>query len=175
MKQVFDNTINDWENHRILGKNRLEARAYFFPYSDEASALTYERQSSPWFKLLNGVWKFRYDSSPYEAPADFFKEEYDTEDWDELHVPSNWQLHGYGYPHYTNVMYPFPVDPPRIPSENPTGSYRREFYISEDWIGRKTILRFEGVDSAFHVWINGQKWAIARLAGCLLNLTLPNF
>ncbi len=164
MKQVFDNMLNDWENHRITGKNRLKARAYFFPYPDEGSALTYERQNSPWFMLLNGVWKFRYDSSPYEAPADFFKEEFDVEDWDDLHVPSNWQLHGYGYPHYTNVMYPFPVDPPRVPSENPTGSYRREFYIPEDWIGRKTILRFEGVDSAFHVWVNGQEVGYSKVS-----------
>jgi len=156
--------MNDWENHHVLQKNRQPARAYFFSYPDQERALTYERQNSPWFKLLNGVWKFHYYPSPYEAPADFFKEDFDVEDWDDLQVPSNWQLHGYGHPHYTNVIYPFPVDPPRVPSENPTGSYRREFYISEDWLKRRTFLRFEGVDSAFHVWVNGHEVGYSQVS-----------
>lgn len=153
----MEKRINDWENLKVLQKNRLKSRAYFIPYPDVESALTFQREISERIKILNGKWKFHYDPSPYEAPKDFYKEDYDVSNWDEIRVPSNWQMEGYGYPHYTNVMYPFPVDPPRVPSENPTGSYRREFYIDEDIEDKRVILRFEGVDSAFHVWINGSE------------------
>ncbi len=164
MQQVFNNMMNDWENHHILEKNREPARAYFIPYSNIEGALTYQRQRSCMFKLLNGVWKFHYAPSPYKAPTQFFKENFDVSEWDNLQVPSNWQLQGYGYPHYTNVNYPFPVDPPRVPSDNPTGSYRREFYIPQEWDGRRIFLRFEGVDSAFHIWVNGQEVGYSQVS-----------
>lgn len=153
----MEKKLNDWENLEVLQKNRLKSRAYFIPYSDIDSALTFQREISDRIKILNGKWKFHYAPSPYEAPKDFYKEDYDVSSWDEIRVPSNWQMEGYGNPHYTNVMYPFPVDPPRVPSENPTGSYRREFYLEEDLNGKRIILRFEGVDSAFHVWVNGEE------------------
>jgi len=153
----MEKRLNDWENLEVLQKNRLKSRAYFIPYSDIDSALTFQREISDRIKILNGKWKFHYAPSPYEAPKDFYKEDYDVSSWDEIRVPSNWQMEGYGNPHYTNVMYPFPVDPPRVPSENPTGSYRREFYLEEDLNGKRIILRFEGVDSAFHVWVNGEE------------------
>lgn len=153
----MEKVLNDWENLKVLQKNRLKSRAYFIPYPDLDSALTFQREVSERIKLLNGKWKFHYAPSPYEAPKDFYKEDYDVSSWDEIRVPSNWQMEGYGYPHYTNVMYPFPVDPPRVPSENPTGSYRREFYIDEELENKRIILRFEGVDSAFHVWVNGSE------------------
>ncbi|MCX7795337.1 MAG: beta-galactosidase subunit alpha [bacterium] len=152
----MEKRLNDWENLKVLQRNRLKSRAYFIPYPDVDSALTFQREMSEMIKILNGKWKFHYAPSPYEAPKDFYKEDYDVSNWDEIRVPSNWQMEGYGHPHYTNVMYPFPVDPPRVPSENPTGSYRREFYIS-DLEGKRIILRFEGVDSAFHVWVNGNE------------------
>ncbi|HEY4553160.1 MAG TPA: sugar-binding domain-containing protein, partial [Bacillaceae bacterium] len=146
---------NDWENLSILEKGRLPERAYFLSFADEQSALTYERGKSQGFKLLNGKWKFHYAENPALAPAEFHKEDVDVSGWEELMVPSHWQLNGYGKPHYTNVQFPFPVDPPNVPTENPTGSYRRIFYIPLDWLTQKVILRFEGVDSAFHVWVNG--------------------
>ena len=80
---------------------------------------------------LNGVWKFNYSLTVAEAPVDFANEDFDVSAWDDLVVPSCWQMHGYGRPHYTNVQYPFPVDPPRVPTENPTGSYRRDVILSE--------------------------------------------
>ena len=154
--------MNDWENPSVLHKNRLPGRAYAFPYPDESSALTGERGLSPWFQLLNGSWKFHYDETPVEAPKTFFEETFDVSQWDNIPVPSSWQMLGYGKPHYTNVQYPFPVDPPRVPTENPTGSYRRDFFIPNDWSGRKILLRFEGVDSAFYVWVNGQQVGFSK-------------
>ncbi|KHF39582.1 glycoside hydrolase family 2 TIM barrel-domain containing protein [Halalkalibacter okhensis] len=148
---------NDWENVAVLQKNRLPERSYFIPYSDVPSALTCERANSPYIQSLNGVWKFHYAQTPNESPASFFETAYDVSDWDDLVVPSNWQMHGYGKPHYTNKQYPFPVDPPRVPTENPTGSYRREFYIDSEWVDKKVMIRFEGVDSAFHLWVNGKE------------------
>jgi len=148
--------MNDWENPRLTNRNRLPARAYTFPYPDAASALTFERGASPWFMLLNGEWKFNYAETAEEAPTSFFEEDFDVNTWDTISVPSSWQMHGYGAPHYTNVQFPFPVDPPRVPTENPTGSYRRDFFIPETWDGREIFLRFEGVDSAFEVWVNGE-------------------
>ncbi|HZO88367.1 MAG TPA: glycoside hydrolase family 2 TIM barrel-domain containing protein [Chthonomonadaceae bacterium] len=147
--------MNDWENPKVFERHRLRARADFLPYADEASALSGERGASPWFQLLNGVWKFAYAETPAGLPDGFWEEGYDVSGWDEISVPCSWQMQGYGRPHYTNVIYPFPLDPPRVPTENPTGGYRRRFFVPADWQGRQIRLRFEGVDSAFTVWVNG--------------------
>ncbi|TYP74126.1 beta-galactosidase subunit alpha [Paenibacillus methanolicus] len=145
----------DWDNLAVLERNRVKSRAYFIPYSDRAGALSYDRGSSPWFKSLNGVWKFHYAQGPEWAPEDFFEERYDSSSWDDIQVPSHWQLKGYGHPHYTDLYYPFPVDPPHVPNDNPTGSYVREFELPPHWDGRTVAVKFDGVDSAFHVWVNG--------------------
>ncbi|BCL83899.1 beta-galactosidase [Ktedonobacteria bacterium brp13] len=147
---------NDWENLAVLQRNRLASRAAFIPYQDEQAALSYERGNAAAFQLLNGTWKFYYASTPVLAPAAFFAEEFDTSGWDEITVPGCWQLQGYGRPQYTNIVYPFPIDPPSVPTENPTGCYRHDFSVPASWLDQQIRLRFEGVDSAFHVWINGQ-------------------
>jgi beta-galactosidase/evolved beta-galactosidase subunit alpha len=149
-------TPNDWENPLLPGRNRLPARAYFFPFQEDSAALSCDPAASTLVKSLNGSWKFNYAPSPTEAPAHFEKETFDVTGWDDLPVPSSWQMHGYGRPHYTNVQYPWPIDPPFVPSENPTGSYRRSFTLPAHWTGKQIILRFDGVDSAFHVWVNGK-------------------
>jgi len=154
--------LNDWENPAILHRNRLQGRAYTFPYPDDADAITGERGASPWFLLLNGDWKFHYSPNPIESPKSFFEEDFDVSEWDDIEVPSNWQMKGYGRPHYTNVSYPFPIDPPRVPSDNPTGAYKRDFYLPENWYGTEIFLRFEGVDSAFYVWVNGQEVGFSK-------------
>ena len=151
-------TLPDWENPAVPGRNRLAPRTYFFPYPDEARARTFDRANSPWFKLLNGNWKFHFAPTIAEAPATFD----DTTGWGEIPVPSSWQMHGHGKPHYTNVIYPFPVDPPRVPTENPTGTYVRDFVIGADWDGLQIRLRFEGVDSAFQVWVNGTEIGFSK-------------
>ncbi|WP_028783933.1 glycoside hydrolase family 2 TIM barrel-domain containing protein [Thalassobacillus devorans] len=147
---------NDFQQLSVLEKNRLKERSYFMSYSNEHDALTYQRKNAAGYQSLNGLWKFHYSTTPGAAPDNFYEDNYDVNGWDDLQVPSNWQMNGYGKPHYTNVQYPFPVDPPFIPTENPTGSYRKEFYFTNKNLHEFTVLRFEGVDSAFHVWINGE-------------------
>lgn len=148
---------NDWENLKVLQRGRLQDHAYFVSYADAASALTYERGLSPWFRLLNGSWQFHYAEAPSLVPEGFEKNGFEDSAWATLEVPGHWQLQGFGKPHYTDLYYPFPVDPPRVPSDNPTGCYRRSFHIPAAWKDRQIVLRFEGVDSAFHVWVNGQE------------------
>lgn len=154
--------MKDWANHKILHRNRLTPRAYTFSYPEAEMALAFERGVSPWFQLLNGIWKFSFSETGSEAPGAFFKDEYDASNWDDLAVPSSWQMHGYGHPHYTNVVFPIPVDPPNVPDENPTGSYRREFNIPSGWQDKRIILRFDGVDSAFYVWVNGKEVGFSK-------------
>jgi beta-galactosidase/beta-glucuronidase len=148
---------HDWENPQYLAENRQPAHATQIPYADEESALSGERGASPFFRLLNGDWRFHYAASPMQVPAGFEQPAYGVDTWDTLPVPSNWQLHGYGRPNYTNVAYPYPVDPPHVPQENPVGLYRRTFDLPAAWSGRRIFLTFEGVDSAFYVWVNGQR------------------
>ncbi len=156
------NRIPDWENPQLIHRHRLPARAFWFPYSDEAGAISYDRSRSTLVQSLNGSWKFHYAPSPAEAPAHFEADTFDSSGWDDLPVPSCWQMHGYGRPHYTNVQYPWPLHPPFVPSENPTGSYRRSFTVASDWAGKQIVLRFDGVDSAFDVWINGQEAGFSK-------------
>jgi beta-galactosidase/evolved beta-galactosidase subunit alpha len=147
----------DWENPAALERGRMAPRADFVPFASEAAALRGAVEESERVLPLSGTWRFHLAASPAEAPARFEEASYDDSAWDELPVPSCWQMHGHGIPHYTNVQYPFPVDPPRVPTENPTGSYRRTFTLPEAWAGGAVHLRFEGVDSAFRVWVNGRE------------------
>ena len=149
-------TPNDWENLALLHRSRLPAHATSIPYADMETALGGERGASSFFRLLNGLWQFQYLTSPADVPPGFFEEAFDASQWDRLPVPSNWQMHGYGRPQYTNINYPFPVDPPHVPSDNPVGLYRREFALPAEWDAKQVFLHFDGVDSAFYVWLNGQ-------------------
>ncbi len=145
---TVDPSVPDWENPAVLSRNREAARATLFPYADAAAALSGERGASPCFLLLNGRWDFSYRTAPGGALDD-------DASWDTIPVPGNWQMYGYGTPQYTNVNYPFPVDPPHVPRENPVGIYRREFRVPTAWTGKQIFLNFEGVDSAFYVYLNG--------------------
>lgn len=145
----------DWENLNIIHKNRLDSRAYFISYNNIEDALSYERGVNDRFKLLNGDWKFLFTDHPDKLPKEFYKRDFDDKDWDTIPVPSNWQLEGYGDMHYTDLLYPFPINPPHVPKNNPTGCYRTSFYIDHSWDDKQSILRFEGVDSAFYLWVNG--------------------
>jgi len=153
---------NDWENHQLLHRNRLPARAWFLHHPDAASARRAERGESTWSLSLDGLWRFRYDPAPAAAPSDFFEAGFDDAGWDTIEVPGCWQMAGYGHPHYTNVQYPFPVDPPRVPSENPTGSCRTSFSVPAEWMERRVVLRFDGVDSFFRAWVNGQPAGMSK-------------
>ncbi len=122
---------HDWENQAVTGINRLVARAELLPFEDESAAAAGTRAASAYFQLLNGTWKFQYYPAPALVEETFVQPDFDEAGWDDLDVPCCWQMHGYGRPHYTNVMYPFPVDPPRVPTENPTGCYRRVFSVPD--------------------------------------------
>ena len=128
--------MNVWENSNNFGVNRLTPRASFTPYFDPDSARDVSPDDSPLVQSLNGAWKFHYAALPLAAPEGFEKPAFGDAAWDTLPVPSCWQMHGYGRPHYTNFDFPFPVDPPRVPTENPTGSYRRTFVVPEAWDGK---------------------------------------
>jgi beta-galactosidase/beta-glucuronidase len=158
------NSLPNWENHLVTGVNRLAPRTYFVPFADADAALLLDRDGSDRVQLLNGTWQFHLAPSPAEAPERFFKSSFDTSEWAEIEVPMSWQLAGHDYPHYTNTIYPFPIDPPRVPTENPTGSYRRTFTLPEEWAGRQVTLRFDGVDSAFTVWVNGAEIGFSKAA-----------
>jgi beta-galactosidase len=149
----------DWENPAMVGRNKEVPHATLMPFPDAATALGGDRAASPWFRSLNGRWRFHWSPNPEARPAKFYRPEFSVDDWDEIPVPSNWQLQGYGYPIYTNIRYAWgDGDPPRVPhDDNPVGSYRRQFTSPEDWRGRQVILHFAGVDSAFYLWINGRE------------------
>ncbi|MHC4842979.1 MAG: beta-galactosidase, LacZ type [Planctomycetota bacterium] len=147
---------NDWENPEIISINKEAGHCTLVPYGDVKTAWESEREKSPYYKSLNGKWKFNWVSKPSEKPAEFYKPNYDVKGWDEIEVPSNWQMKGYGVPIYTNVNYPFKFNPPTIINENPpeftsaelnnpVGSYRREFVIPKGWDGRQVYIHFDGV------------------------------
>lgn len=148
---------DDWQDHLVLERGRMAPRTAFVPFPDVASARSYEAALSPALRSLSGNWRFHLAPRPSSAPKGLAGPDFDDGAWDEIPVPSHWQLEGHGRPQYTNVAYPFPVDPPKVPSENPTGCYRREVEVDPSWLerGSTVVLRFEGVDSAFHVYWNG--------------------
>lgn len=150
--------IPDWENPAVTQINRLPARSWSFPYSNERLAAEKDRAESDNFRSLNGLWKFHWSENPGSRPLDFYRPDYDISTWNEIPVPADWQMHGYGVPVYTNINYPFPKDPPHIPHDyNPVGSYVRTFYVPETWTGKRIVLHFGGVNSAFYVWVNGKR------------------
>ncbi|MBW7862921.1 MAG: DUF4981 domain-containing protein [Candidatus Hydrogenedentes bacterium] len=148
----------DWENPDIFGINKEAPSATKMPFPDAESARGKARGESPWFKSLDGNWKFNWVPKPADRPADFYRPDYDVSGWKEIPVPSVWELEGYGTPIYTNVVYPFAKNPPFIAhDDNPVGSYRTMFTVPEDWAGREVFIQFGGVYSAFYLWINGEK------------------
>ncbi|MGC9520289.1 MAG: glycoside hydrolase family 2 TIM barrel-domain containing protein [Anaerolineae bacterium] len=153
------NVPNDWENPQVVGRNKEPGHATLIPYPDVASALEGDRRASPYFRLLNGDWSFCWSPNPASAPEGFYHEDFDVSEWDTLPVPSNWQMHGYGTPMYTNVQYPFSPDyMPKVPEDNnPGGAYRTTFEVPADWQNRRIFIVFDGVDSAFYLWVNGQQ------------------
>ena len=155
--------VADWENPAVNSKMRLPARAYSMPLADEGAALSDDIEpASPHAMSLNGKWKFKWVGDPRRRPANFWVEGYDVSKWNEIDVPSCVEMKGYGSPGYTNVRYPHKYEWPKILDRltgrndyNPVSSYRREFEVPESWKGRRIILRFDGVYSAYYAWVNG--------------------
>ena len=144
-----------YENLSVLHENTMPARAYYIPSSKRMDNLVEHREESDRMQLLNGTWKFQYFNSIYDIQDSFFEKNYDTENFDEIQVPSVWQMAGYDTHQYTNIRYPFPFDPPYVPQDIPCGAYVHTFEYSRDEKAPKSFLNFEGVDSCFYVWLNG--------------------
>lgn len=155
----------DWENPEIIAINKEATRATAIPYPSESLAAADQYEASPFFQSLNGNWKFNWVPKPALRPIDFYRTTYDDSQWGEMKVPGNWELNGYGIPIYTNIIYPFPNNPPFVnKDDNPVGSYRHEFTIPSDWDGRQVFLHFEGGTTAMYVWVNGEKVGFTKNA-----------
>ncbi|MEA5081356.1 MAG: glycoside hydrolase family 2 TIM barrel-domain containing protein [Dysgonamonadaceae bacterium] len=164
---------NNWENETIFAVNKEQGHVTYIPFSsveslkaDKSFDKPWEEPSSDLYMTLNGNWKFNWVKQPSERPMNFYKSNFDVSSWKEIPVPSNWEMHGYGTPIYTNITYPFKNNPPFIQPQkgytnefepNPVGSYRRDFDIRSDWDGKEVVLHFNGVYSGFFVWINGKE------------------
>ncbi|MEH0156169.1 glycoside hydrolase family 2 TIM barrel-domain containing protein [Limibacter armeniacum] len=151
-------TTPDWETPTITGINKLPVHSSYIPYQDEVSALSRIRQNSNMVSMLNGTWKFKFLKNPDHAPEEFFKPDFNHSHWNDINVPSNWQLQGFGQPIYTNIVYPFPATPPFVPHNgNETGLYFRTFQVQQLQENERFVLHFDGVQSAFYVWVNGKE------------------
>ena len=156
------NGYPEWNNNpEIYEVGRLAAHAATTTYETIEAAIAGDESASPFRQALNGTWKFAYADTPEQRIEAFYRRDYDCSAWADMPVPSNWQLHGYDYPQYTNVRYPWSVLEPELvapfaPSKyNPVGSYARSFTVPADWQGQPVYLSFQGVESAFYVWVNG--------------------
>jgi beta-galactosidase len=151
----------EWDNPAIVHIGTEKPHATMMSYPSAELARTGDRARSPWFQLLNGTWKFHGSLRPAERPVDFYRPDFNDTAWGTIPVPSSWQMHGFDIPIYTNIIYPWPQDaskPPQVPYDfNPVGSYRMRFTVPPEWKGRPVYLHFDGVDSAFYVWVNGKK------------------
>jgi len=152
-----EHTLKDWENPAVFARNKERPHAGLISYPDAETAFAGRREASPARKLLNGFWLFHYANCPEAVPVGFHERDFPDQGWNSIQVPGHWQLQGYGIPIYTNIQYPFPPNPPYVPDENPTGCYRMSFLVPEEWVDRTVFLVFEGVDSAFRLWVNGME------------------
>ncbi|MCF8363202.1 MAG: hypothetical protein K9G70_11335 [Prolixibacteraceae bacterium] len=167
---IFAQTA-DIENAEIIGINKEPARAWFIPFDNEKNALLGNETTSAQYLLLNGNWKFSWAQNPDQKPPGFYMPGFDDAEWDEIPVPGNWQMYGYGYPQYTNVRYPFPIDESKqiardnyntpdsiystlapVPDDfNPVGSYRYKFEVPDKWTSQEIFIHFGAVKSAFYL------------------------
>lgn len=170
------NNKNDWENPKMFDQNKELAHATLMPFKSIDAALTKKRSQSVYYKSLSGIWKFNWVRKPADRPVDFYKTAYDVSAWNDIPVPANWELEGYGVPIYVNHQYEFadykapvsdeieftekiyPKNPGQVPHDyNPVGSYRRTFTVPENWNGRQVFIQFGAVKSAMYLWVNGKK------------------
>lgn len=159
-QQVVHSQQNDWENPAVYKINTEPYHSTFIPYQDVSSAKTFDKSKSIFYKSLNGTWKFKWVKTPLLIPAEFYRHSYDSMNWDNITIPSNWQLtYKYDPPIFTNIKHPFPANPPYVPKEdtNATGLFRKNFFVPATWKDKQVFLHFGAVQSALYVWINGKK------------------
>ena len=149
-------SLNAWENPQFVEFNKVTGHVNTVPYASVEAAKAGNQQASPYYQSINGQWQFKLVDNPDVVPDGFYADDYDTSDWDQIHVPGNWTMQGFDKPIYTNVQMPIPNTPPFVPKDdNPTGLYRHTFTIPESWDGRQIFICFDGVESVLMVWVNG--------------------
>lgn len=153
-----------WEDIHLTGINRLNAHTDFYRYRDLETALTYNKKNSNGYRSLDGAWKFLFLEAPEYSPLHFERKDFDISGLDTIEVPACWQLNGYGKMHYTDVLYPFPINPPFVPDENPTGIYFKDVLLEDIPSDEKLIIKFNGVDSAFDLFVNGQHAGFSKVS-----------
>lgn len=155
---IFAQRIPNWKNPEVFAVNKEATRATSIPYPDEQSALKDTYSASPYYQLLDGLWKFKWVPKVSEVPVGFQNENYNISGWTDMKVPGNWEFNGFGIPKYINTGFGFPVNPPNINEDNsPVGAYRKEFTIPQDWDNRRVFLHFEAGTNAMYIWVNGQE------------------
>ncbi|HEV7329484.1 MAG TPA: glycoside hydrolase family 2 TIM barrel-domain containing protein [Flavisolibacter sp.] len=153
---------NDWENHQFFEWNKEAPHATFMLFSNRADVVKDDYSKSPYYKLLNGTWKFVYVDKYADRIKDFYRTDLADASWKSIPVPSNWELEGYGIPIYTNIVYPHPKNPPFIGENNPVGTYRKTFTVPEAWNGREVMLQFGSITGCAFVYVNGQKVGMTK-------------
>jgi len=157
---VFSQNLPEWQNPDVVEVNREDPHATRFSFDSFEQAVAGEKNTSVNFLTLNGTWSFHYADNPDARPMDFYKTDFNDSDWDQIVVPSNWELLGYGIPIYSNIPYEWTLspNPPEIPTDhNPVGSYRRNFVLPDGWGDKQVYIHFGAVKSAFYLWVNGEK------------------
>ena len=158
ISQEVEFNETDWQNPAIFEKGQTKPHAFHIPFSSKQAALKNRIPKCENYKLLNGHWKFKWVKTPAQVPEDFWIPDFDVENWDEIKVPANWQMEGFGHPKFRNIALTFESNPPNIPDYyNPVGCYKRKFIVPEIWKDKEIMLRFEGIKSASYIWVNGKK------------------
>ena len=154
--------LKTWIAPECISVNRVPMRATCYPFPSARQARTLDRRKSPWFQLLNGQWRFKMASRPEAVAQEDIASETDRSNWASVTVPGNWTLQGYGAPHYTNVVMPFPDEPPFVPEENPTGIYATEVTVPGTWQGRRVVIHFGGAESVLYLYVNGKAVGMSK-------------
>ncbi len=153
---------NDWENPRLVDQGKEKAHVTFMLFDNQKDAIQDDYSKSPYFKSLNGSWKFNYVDKHQNRRVDFFNTSLDDSGWANIPVPSNWELNGFGIPIYTNITYPHPKNPPFIGENNPVGTYRKTFTVPENWEGKETIIHFGSISGCAFIYLNGKKVGMTK-------------
>ncbi|MEO5681669.1 MAG: glycoside hydrolase family 2 TIM barrel-domain containing protein [Chitinophagaceae bacterium] len=166
---------NDWENPAFFELNKEKPHAGFMLFSNKEDVVADNYDKSPFYKSLNGVWKFSYTDKYADRPLDFFKTDLDDSKWHDLPVPSNWELKGFGTPIYTNIVYPFPKNPPFVGADNPVGTYRRQFTVPDNWDGRTVMLHFGSITGCAFIYVNGEKVGMTKASKSPAEFNLTSY
>ncbi|AIU67716.1 beta-galactosidase subunit alpha [Vibrio coralliilyticus] len=165
--------MNNWENFLHLHENRMAPRAYFFSYDSVKTAQTFQRELSHHFMLLSGQWNFNFFTNPMLVPEEFYSQK--MEQWGQITVPNMWQMEGHGDLQYTDEGFPFPIDVPFVPSDNPTGAYQRTFTLGENWKNKQTIIKFDGVETYFEMYVNGEYVGFSKGSRLTAEFDISNY